>query len=193
MCTTRRYIFSCSHPATHRFRNSLCSDPGARGCQVMDYNILLKYPCPKCKQRGFASDHDGWTPPKDNGDTWYIPSRCFVNVGFRTLNPFEEKAVNEEEGGDDESTPRTSTASTLRPSMEEEDLAPDERPSNWPMETAREKDTKTLRNLLKRMTVRKPSPCCVTEARQGAIEVCRIESRHQRIRGQIPARCASPV
>jgi len=177
MCTTRRYLFLCSHPATHRFRNEICDLPGVRGCRVRDYNVRLRHPCSKCRNRGMASVYTGEQEPEYD-DTWHIPSRCFVNVGFQKLDPFRVDSIE----------PSTATATSPRPSIDEDPLA-------LPLTPTRTKNAKQniCRRLLRRFSPRKTSPCCVGEAQNGAIEATRIEGREYRVNGVIPARCESPV
>ena len=178
MCTTRRYHFLCSHPATHRFRNEVCESPSVRGCLVKDFTVYLRHPCQKCRNRGMASMHTGEQEP-EYGDVWHIPSRCFVDVGFRKLDPFREEENSE---------PESSTAFTPRESIDQDPLTPPLTPTK-----TRDAELNLCWRLLRRLTMRKPSPCCVSERSRGALEATRIEGRDYRVDGVIPARCESPV
>jgi hypothetical protein len=179
MCTTRRYYFVCSHPATYRFRNHLCDCPSVRGCKVRDYNVYLCHPCQKCRNIGMPSIYTCGDEPKHT-DVWHIPSRCFVDVGFRSINPFREE--------DDDSKPGSSTALSRRQSTDEGPLTPPAIPTK-----AVPAESNVCWRLLRRLTVRKPTPCCAIETLRGALEATRIEGRDCRVAGVIPARCESPV
>ena len=178
MCTTRRYLFLCSHPATHRFRNELCQSPSVRGCQIRDYNVFLRYPCQKCRNCGMAPVLSGLGNDQEPqyDDIWQIPSRCFVDVGFRKLHPFGEEASE-----------LASSTSSPRQSIDEDPLAPPLSPTKC------KSDANICKKLLRRLTMRKPSPCCATEAHRGAFQATRIEGRDYRVDGFIPARCNSPI
>ncbi|KAJ4505911.1 hypothetical protein HRR83_008426 [Exophiala dermatitidis] len=182
MCTTRRYFFLCCHPATHRFRNTVCADPDVRGCVVHDYNVYLRQPCKKCANQGWpATCTAGAEQPFAFDDTWYIPSRCFVDVGFRTLNPFASN-----DGVDVASTlplpiePATEQGTT--PS--EQGMTPPEPPS---------RRSRRLREMMiQRLAMRRLADCCAKETRAGAYEAVRIESRDHRNHGTLPGnRCDS--
>lgn len=175
MCTTRRYLFLCSHPATHRFRNTLCESPSVRGCKVHDFNVYLRCPCKKCANRGMPSVHMP-TPEIAFNDTWHIPSRCFVDVGYRTLNPFHE----------DKSSEPCTPISPIEPPIPQQVLTPPVTPV---------KDDKNVyKRLIRRLTLRKKAgPCCAKEAQAGAFLAVRLEGREQRMYGRIQEdRCESP-
>lgn len=178
MCTTRRYLFLCSHPATHRFRNETCESPSVRSCQIRDYNVYLRHPCQKCRSRGMASMYTGEQEP-EYSDIWHIPSRCFVDVGFQKLDPFKK---------DDDADPAGSSPSPLRQSIDQDPLEPPLSPTK-----IKGSDINICRRFLRRLTMRKPSPCCAHETQSGAYEATRVEGRDNRIDGVIPARCESPV
>ncbi len=177
MCTTRRYLFLCSHPATHRFRNELCDAPGVRGCQIRDYNVYLRHPCEKCRNRGTASMYTGEQEP-DYEDEWHIPSRCFFDVGFQTLNPFAKESPES----------ASSASSSTRQSIDEDPIAP----PHSPVQT-KTGEPNICQKLLRRLTLRKPSPCCASQAQKGPHEATRVEGRDDRVDGVILARCESPV
>ena len=119
MCTTSQYFYSCAHPATHRFRNSLCARArNPRGtsrarCRIRDDNENLSYPCPRCHQRAEREEVLHRSPvgvkrTKIPGRrevhtlemrhvreaVWFVPSRCFIDIGYSNLDPF---GVGEEE------------------------------------------------------------------------------------------------
>src|SRR5271154_2991000 len=95
MCTTTQYLYICCHPATHRFRNAVCIAPNSRICRIQDGNSTLPYSCLSCAAKGYSMPiFNISTLEPDDGkdlfkDVWHIPSRCFVDVGFRTLDPFK--------------------------------------------------------------------------------------------------------
>ena len=148
---------------------------------VGQYNVYLRHPCQKCKKSGIASVGAGFgvdrSPEYD--DTWHIPSRCFVDVGFQKLDPFGKGEVSE---------PSTPTSASIRSSLDEDPLALPLSPTK-----ARNADANICRKLLRRLTMRKPSPCCATEAQRGGYQATRIEGRDYRVDGFIPGRCQSPV
>lgn len=89
MCTTTQYFFCCGHTATHRFRNQLCSQSKGRICRIRDTNRFIEGECRKCQQdREEQRQQSRMRAPATFEDIWYIPTRCFVDVGFRTLDPF---------------------------------------------------------------------------------------------------------
>jgi hypothetical protein len=179
MCTTRRYLFLCSHPATHRFRNEICESPSVRGCRVQDYHVYLRQPCVKCQQRGMASVYTGEKEPIYE-DLWHIPPRCFVDIGFQKLDPFEVNGTMSETS--------SVTSMCVRQSIDQD-------PLERPLTPTKVKNIQSniCRRFLRRLTLRKPSPCCISESINGGIEATRIEGRHYRIDGLIPARCVSPL
>ena len=180
MCTTRRYLFLCSHPATHRFRNAVCASPSVRGCRIQDYNVYLRHPCKKCATRGMALTYtDAGDQQFAFDDEWHIPSRCFVNIGFRTLDPFNEDKASE---------PPTPTSPVEPPTTE--NLV-----STLPLTIdASDNDRNLCKRLFRRLTKKKPSPCCAREAQFGAYEAVRLEEREHRLGGRIrDNRCESPI
>ncbi|KAH0836273.1 hypothetical protein AYO21_10205 [Fonsecaea monophora] len=182
MCTTKRYLFLCSHPATHRFRDTMCNSPSVRGCQVRDYNVFLADPCQKCSSRGMPSVHTAFGGCQESGadDIWYIPSRCFIDVGFRTLSPFSEG---------DASEPPTPTSPSTRQSIDDGPLGSPQTPTK--LKTS---DPNICRRLLRRLTMRKLSPCCARETQYGGYEATRVEGRDNRVNGVIrDSLCESSV
>lgn len=168
MCITRRYLFICRHPASHRFRNALCDSAGTRGCNIMDYNYLLQNPCKKCARSGVHGRvlANGLVEDEHAFEIdWHVPTRCFIDVGFRSLNPFEED--------------RNKVAE-----KEEELASENEEPPRSQMSQDQEQHNMCMR-ILRRLTRRRASPCCLREAQRGAYESCRLESRPNRINGFI--------
>lgn len=114
MCKTTQFIYSCNHVASHQFRSSVCGSQPY--CHIIDDEAILPYPCRACKRRAHKSpsprcdvtsesgqesdarDFEVGSPWSDGFDLdlpqefqnkrWYIPSRCFVDIGFRNLDPF---------------------------------------------------------------------------------------------------------
>lgn len=152
MCATIQYIFRCDHPATGRFRNELCASPGVRGCWTHDTTTYLRYPCKKCAMQ------DVWmmTPvPVDDGpynDTWYIPSICFVDVGFRSLDPFQD---------DRRSVPKTSTSDIDESLIPPEMVIPEATPTTAPRRKS------FYKRLVDRLINKRPSPCCAEANQSG--------------------------
>lgn len=180
MCTTRRYHFLCSHPATHRFRDTVCESSSLRGCQVRDYDVYLQHPCQKCSKRGMASVRPGFANQECAfEDTWYVPRRCFVDVGFHNLNPFDEEKPPE---------PPSTLASPVEQVVDQCPLTP-------PLPAPVPDDGPNLcQRLIRRLTKKKPSPCCAREARYGAYEAVRIKGRDHRVGGAMREnRCESPL
>ena len=97
MCVTTQYFYCCWHPATRGFRNGVCPARKSQTCHVRHEHKMLTTMCRWC------DSHDRSRPPfhlfapdrsSDDvfNDTWYVPSRGFVDIGFRTLDPFKVQA-----------------------------------------------------------------------------------------------------
>jgi hypothetical protein len=110
-------------------------------------------------------------------DVWHIPSRCFVDVGFQKLDPFKEEI----------SEPTPSTPPLSRQSIDEDPLAQPLTPRRTEIS-----EPNICRKLLRRLTLRRPAPCCASQTQEGPYEATRIEGRDYRVNGVIPARCESP-
>jgi len=173
MCTTRQYLFLCSHPATHRFRNAVCDAPSVWGCRIHDFNVYLRLPCTKCADRGMPAMYGQHDFAFD--DQWHIPSRCFIDVGFQTLNPFDESGRRRASwtmSSEDPSTPPLTPLSPVPPKHHQDRY-------------------KRLISLL--TNSKKPSPCCARETRRGAVLATRSEDEDDRPGGRIiENRCESP-
>lgn len=185
MCTTTRYFFICSHPATYRFRNELCEFSGIRGCQVTDYNHFLRVPCRRCKQRGIQpipAVDGSLDDPELWDNVWYVPRRCFIDVGFQSLNPFEDDRNKVADLEELDSSSSSAERRGEEPPVLDLDLV------SWPTETTSDGVQKThnlCMKILRRLTRRKASPCCMRESENGAFETCRLECRSSRINGVI--------
>ncbi|KAK5050800.1 hypothetical protein LTR84_003359 [Exophiala bonariae] len=137
MCRVKQFAFSCGHPATESFRYRLCQAPGTETCMVIDDRYDLNSPCHRCIRwearrttQNFQEIENltarGWEETNRrvfyNGDSaldfeWHVPSRCFIDVGFRSLDPF----------GDDKKKQLRLAATGMTETREEErQLAPDE-------------------------------------------------------------------
>ena len=177
MCSTTQYLYSCSHPATHRFRNSRCPTPNSRSCRIRDGNVYLPQMCRYCVARGRTQPLFNLIMPTTKGapgtqdlynETWHVPSRCFVDIGFRTLDPF---GTGEDAHSTEQS--RLTTPQNLNFEALTELAAMDEIDScgqlkAWPRKLRRE-----------------PSPCCLKERRLGAFEATRLEGYQDRLEGRI--------
>ncbi|KIW30648.1 uncharacterized protein PV07_06376 [Cladophialophora immunda] len=104
-------------------------------------------------------------------DIWYVPSRCFIDVGFRTIDPFSKEQVSE---------PPTPTSPSTRHSIDDDPLAPPLTPTKIKIS-----DPNICRRLLHRLTMKKVSPCCARETQYGGYEATRIEGRDHRVNGVI--------
>ena len=171
MCTTVRYYFGCDHPATHRYRSDTCAAPHTRACRVKDTNRRLQFSCRRCLLRQginvqILAEHEITEP----SDIWHIPTRCFVDVGFRTLDPFR----------DDKSqpvsplspTPTILSPLTCRTPSTRRHLPNDDR-------------SKCAKLFAKVMRFKKISPCCEERARRGAYPAVRLEDIENRIEGRV--------
>lgn len=174
MCTTVQYFFSCGHPSTHRFRTETCAALNSRACRVNDTDSWLGFPCRRCTLVRLAHGIKIRTPPEadtlEYNDIWHIPSRCFVDVGFRTLDPFR----------DDESQPVSplSPAPTI--------LSPTTLRTSSRWSQFGKDDRSTCAKLIARvMRFKKISPCCEDRARRGAVPAVRLEGRENRIEGRL--------
>lgn len=189
MCTTRRYLYLCCHPATNRFRNTACDNHSGRGCRPRDFNVYLAYPCRECCKNGMQSVDTGVDKTDFVfSDTWYIPSRCFIDSGFRTLDPFQDEPMS--------SLPSTPVITSVvdPPSRPGSCIAPPE--TTPPFTPFWLKDELSLyRKLFRRVTKRKQalSTCCAREKRNGPVQRTRLEGRDFRRAGKIVEnRCEAP-
>ncbi|KAI1614631.1 hypothetical protein EDD37DRAFT_110381 [Exophiala viscosa] len=198
MCKTVQYVWLCSHAATKRFRNSICDSAGVRECHIQDATTVVGHPCEECIKRrasmtwvGNGSEY----PALD--DDWYVPSRCFIDVGFRTLDPFQEDKSRT-------STPRTSGA------PHDDDQIPPEMaiPPQSATLTSPTKNKSLWRRLVdrvtscvERFTTRRrsgplSSPCCVETAKSRKFVFGRLEDPGNRSSGHygriLEDHCQSP-
>jgi hypothetical protein len=170
MCTTSQYVYLCAHPASHRFRTSICRDPASTSCRIRDENAILPYTCSKCaaktRTRNGKSTGERFRQTTDVNimvakKNWYVPSRCFIDVGFQNLNPFgtETQAERDDRGG-----PRS-----LLPPV-----------SKVPLIVSGSSASSTIAE-----PARHPSPCCLRSRRIGAYQATRLEGLDDRLRGRI--------
>jgi hypothetical protein len=144
---------------------------------------------------------------------WIVPSRCFVDPGFRSLDPFE----------DDRRKQLVEGASSINvPREEERDLAPDELEDNSTAEqhhhsteeqsppistklncngrSTEEQQNRSTEGDRPPISIKlncnwhaKPGPCCVQQRRRGAIWAERPEDVEARVTGKIVGdTCVAP-
>lgn len=104
-----------------------------------------------------------WPGTVDDGpfdDTWYIPTILFVDVGFRSLDPFQD---------DRSSVPKTSTSAI------DESLIPPEMviPGTTPTTAPRRKSF--YKRLVDRLIKNKLKPCCAEMDQSGVLTDIRLE------------------
>lgn len=97
MCNVTRFRFICRHSATKRFRSSKCDQYPA--CVSRGVCLDLPMPCYSCEwhqvpiPRRFKADIEtarlNFESLADKQE-WYIPRQLFVDVGFRSLDPFTD-------------------------------------------------------------------------------------------------------
>jgi hypothetical protein len=173
MCTTVQFFFSCGHQATHRFRNATCPTEYSKTCRVRDKNQWLKFMCRRCILRCQQQGVKVYVPTdadhKQYEDIWHIPSRCFVDVGFRNLDPFQ-----------DTSSPPvspTSPATTL--------ASPRSEKPPPTMRIFRDDRGKCARLMAKVMRFNKVNQCCEDRGRKGAFPAVRVEGIENRHEGRM--------
>ena len=183
MCKTIRYLYLCSHPATYRFRTALCSTPNRRKCRVRDDSLILPYACSRCEARNKTRAGRAWAnltrrcrdvEAEAKEQIWYVPSRCFVDVGFRTLNPFET--------GVDEIDP---CSSPRRPPLSAGIVSPLSELAMVAQLGMRDVAGRGRLCAMAAHDKRQPSPCCLRERKMGAFKATRLEGSEYRIRGKI--------
>src|SRR5271170_89636 len=185
MCTTNQVLFVCSHQATHRFRTGVCWQANRGRCKIYDATEILSFPCMDCAAivnnkrrkrgdgRGGSFPQKGPLPNRLLHTTWHVPSRCFVDVGFQTLDPFSVR--------DDQENP----AETVGRSQRVEFL-----PARMPMELVANQSP-VLTDKRGRWRVSKGNQnwqlnsCCLRKTREGAYQATRLEDREERINGRI--------
>lgn len=170
MCTTSQYLYNCSHPASYRFRTSMCHNPASSSCHIRDENSVFPYTCTKCaakirtrkgKQAAERSRYSTDVNIMVAKKTWYIPSRCFVDAGFQNLDPFGTGIEREISG---HAGPQSSLISIAgRASVMDE----------------------TATNYKSARPSRQLSPCCLRSSTMGAYQATRLEGLEDRQRGRI--------
>ncbi len=187
MCATTQYLFNCLHPATHCFRTNVCRGVGHRNCHISDRHKMLPYPCRDCAHKPQKMRRDfplsglpaGYQATGDEpaNEIWVVPTRCFVDIGFRTLDPFRTRhvvsglarpaAMSQGLGA----VPRESLCETTQ-FAEDRSVDYEVRPCRY----SHVDGTKENREL---------SPCCMRQRRYGAFQATRLEGYDDRIRGKI--------
>jgi len=100
MCTAIQFLFACRHQATGYFRVRVCNYAGSPSCQIKKTSIPIPKMCHDCKRGAERIDpalpgkiessehqHQHKAILTDNY-VWHIPTRCFHDPGFTTLDPF---------------------------------------------------------------------------------------------------------
>jgi hypothetical protein len=182
MCSTIQYLFSCGHPATHRFRNQQCPQSMGRVCRIRDTNRLLVGECRKCiiereRRQREVSRFGAKDLALRYEDTWYVPTRCFIDVGFRTLDPFNTE-------------PPSEPASPLSPLVPLTPLSP---PSvaitktelAWDGLPTGKSDSSPIERLFPGLRKKTRSPCCNDKSLADAFQAVRLEDHDARIEGRI--------
>lgn len=168
MCTTSQYLYNCSHPASYRFRTSICRDPASSTCRIRDENSFLPYTCTKCaaktRTRKGADERSRYSTDIKimvAKKTWHIPSRCFVDAGFQNLDPFGTGIETETPN---RARPQSLLISTPGGPLTMDETGISDRALGHP---------------------RDPSPCCLKSSRIGAFQATRLEGVEDRQRGRI--------
>jgi hypothetical protein len=185
MCTTNQVLFVCSHQATHRFRTSVCRQANRGKCKIYDATEILSFPCMDCaaivndKRRKCGDGHDrpfqeqGPLPNRFLNITWHVPSRCFVDAGFQSLDPF---GVLEGRGNAAQTLAQlhrggfSPLGTHIEPVANRSPVLTDER-GRW-------RASKGNQNW-------QLSSCCLRETRAGAYQATRLECREERSNGRI--------
>lgn len=194
MCTTSQVLYVCSHQATHRFRTGVCRNANSARCNIHDETEVLSIPCRNCaaltgnrRRRRGDGHHDSSQqqcalPKRLLHATWHVPSRCFVNIGFQTLDPFGVGVYQ----GDPAETAGRSQRAEISPFATHMQLVA----SRSPVQT----DRSRRRKFVEGPENWRPSWCCRRETRGGAYEATRLEGPEQRIEGRImDSLCESSV
>lgn len=167
---TTQYLFSCQHAATHRFRNDVCELSKLGDCHIKDTNRWLPFSCRRCasKKLGRWRKHIAGFDQSIEAlnDVWYVPSRCFVDVGFSNPDPF--KASCNSEGKVPCTTSPESSPTTQMPHS-----TCSESPSGCTISPNRLTQHKN------------PRLCCEATAKRGAFQAVRLEGRGDRVEGRI--------
>jgi hypothetical protein len=185
MCTTSQILFVCLHQATHRFRTGVCRQANRGGCKIYDATEILSFPCMDCAAivdnkrckcgdgRGRPSFQQVLLPNRLLHTTWHVPSRCFVDVGFQTLDPFSVRDDQEILAG----TIRRSQRAESSPAGMHMELVANRSPvltdkcGRWRVSTGNQNW--------------QLNSCCLRKTREGAYQAARLEGRGERINGRI--------
>lgn len=185
MCITTQYFFGCGHPATHRFRTQLCQHSKGRVCRIRDTNKFLDGECRRCQEvRQKSQQSSRSKEPAAFEDTWYIPTRCFVDVGYRTLDPFHAEPEN------DSIPPLTSVPPPLPITL----ITP-KTESLWGALTSPRTEKSPLERFFPRFRRHKEtSPCRDELSLADAVQAVRLEDFDSRFEGRImDSHCESAV
>jgi len=170
MCTTNQYLYVCAHPASYRFRTSICRNPASTLCHIRDGNSVLPYRCTKCEAKASTRNARQATErARQRTDinimvaknTWHVPSRCFIDIGFQNLDPF---GVGNQKKKVEQADPRP----TLSPITRVPSTLDGKRASRIVADPPRQ-----------------PSPCCLKGTKMGAYQATRLEGVEDRQRGKI--------
>jgi hypothetical protein len=170
MCTTSQYLYVCFHAASYRFRTSICHSPASSSCHIRDENSILPYACSKCgvRSRTRNGKHASKRARQQTDISimvakkiWYIPSRCFIDTGFQTLDPF---GTGIEAESTDQADPRSPLSPIFKVPLIMDATSIKARGTGKPQQ---------------------PSPCCLNSRRNGAYQATRLEGLEDRERGRI--------
>lgn len=178
MCTTTQYFFCCGHPATHRFRNQICPQLKGRNCRIRDTNRFIEGECRKCQQERQNRRQRPVVRSLDSfEDVWYIPARCFVDVGFRTLDPFLS------EPDPDPISPLTTVAPLLPLPLTP--VTPKSESAWGSLKSPGLERSPVQRFFPRFRRLKKSSPCCGDMTLESAFQAVRLEDYDVRIEGRI--------
>jgi hypothetical protein len=172
---TIQYYFCCGHPATHRFRNQLCQQSKGRSmCRIRDVSKFIDSECRRCALDRLRRAQSSRPRPTAFDDVWYIPTRCFVDIGFRTLDPFLS-------GSSEPKSPLTGVP-TLSPLT----MELPRRASLWENPSSPRTERSPIDKFFpKFLRLKKTSPCCDEKSFADAFQAVRLEDYDARIEGRI--------
>lgn len=108
MCTSTRVWYGCGHEATKPFRAAVCLLPCTPACEVRFRILRLPWHCPRClwgvhentpgmnRSTILPMDYQEGSGPAFSETFWHIPTRCFIDPGFVTLDPFAADRVKQQ-------------------------------------------------------------------------------------------------
>ena len=195
MCTTKQYLYTCSHAATHRFRTRICAAlPNRLACAIRDENDFVPYVCATCATKGRSgclslarrnAALEIADAVEEYHDTWFVPSRCFVDVGFRTLDPFRGK--DDGAGGVAIRSSPSPSPPQPEPNLTTVGNAPASLVDASPAVRSRDAVDGGERRgpVVNGQQKRQFSTCCLRARQGGAYEATRLEGCEDRICGRI--------